>query len=173
MTKGSNAAEEAANHDVNFTFKEKKVTPAQPEAKAAAPSKAQAQAAPAASKAKAAPVQLKTKVPVMPKVDKNLLSARSDRAGAQGMRLRSLSPPHRSSSSGSEASFVAMETSFPPLSLPAEKKPRGLLPGKRPAVSSDEWLAQEKAKDAKAGITNSPPAKIGILPGGYRYRLPT
>ena len=140
------AAKKAAGNDVNFTFKEKKVTPAQPEAKAAAPSKAQAQAAPAASKAKAAPVQLKPKAPAMPKVDKNVLSARTDGAGARAetwrekrVRENRLEYPsslsERTSSGSEEEPFVAMETSFPPLSLPAKKEPRGLLPGQRPAAS--------------------------------------
>ena len=105
----------------------------------AAPPKAQAQAAPAASKAQAAPVQPKPKAMVMPKVNKNTLSATQPMAGrrayatmAKVARLeRSASPSsdRSSSSASSGASFVAMETSFPPLSLPAKKEPRGPLPG--------------------------------------------
>ena len=47
------------------------------------------------------------------------------------MRKRSATPSSDSdrASSGSAEHFVAMETSFPPLSLPARKEPRGPLPG--------------------------------------------
>ena len=140
---GHEAAKKAKANDVNFNYKEKEAPPEQQKAtaaaKAAAPPKAQAQAAPAASKAQAASVQPKPKAMVMPKVNKNTLSATQPMAGrrayatmAKVARLeRSASPSsdRSSSSASSGASFVAMETSFPPLSLPAKKEPRGPLPG--------------------------------------------
>ena len=115
--------------------------------KEAAPPKAKEQAAPAASKAQAAPEQPKPKPKLThlhppppprlptPKVDKNALSAQTDGAGARrkAVRSRSASPESNGnsdrSSSGSAEPFAAMDTSFPPLSLPAKKEPRGPLPG--------------------------------------------
>ena len=113
-----------------------------------APPKAKAQAAqapPSASKAQAAPEQPKPKPKLThlhppppprlptPKVDKNALSAQTDGAGARrkAVRSRSASPESNSdrSSSGSAEPFAAMDTSFPILSLPAKKEPRGPLPG--------------------------------------------
>ena len=142
---GHKAAKEAEANDVNFTFKEKQATggatPAQPNVTAAAQPKehlnlgrrstagAHFAMTPRSQVAHAQPKPNKA----TPKVDKNVLSARTDGAGARRSveRERSATPSPDSdrASSGSAESIVAMETSFPPLSLPARKEPRGPLPG--------------------------------------------